>query len=320
MNLRVVFSMRPTQTHFSGPSKTSTPSAGVLVRASVKCGAVIPPLLSVLLALSLAQTPPAEAAPAARTPYAIGLLPHGIGTGAAFAVLGVMQIVFEELPGGLSCTPAPGQTRCDPSGLNDLDRSMVGNNSREWRTVSDSVVYSTIGLSALALSLDVLLSDTDQWTRDLASDALVVCEATAVTLVLTQTLKVAVRRPRPTHYTPGAPVFGFDQQLSFPSGHTSVVAAVSVAYATTFGLRHPDSPWRFAVYGGALGLTVVTGLARVFGGRHFYTDVLAGAVIGAASGFLIPYWHMRAPRLGVTLALQPTVSESGAGVVLGGLF
>lgn len=45
----------------------------------------------------------------------------------------------------------------------------------------------------------------------------------------------------------------------------------------------------------------VTGVARVEAGKHFWTDVLAGAAVGAAVGLLVPVLHHNrtpgAPRL-----------------------
>ena len=66
-----------------------------------------------------------------------------------------------------------------------------------------------------------------------------------------------------------------------------------MAYATTYGLRNPESPWRWAVYGGAATLSLVTGYARVGGGMHFYTDVMASTVLGTVIGIVVPMWHRR---------------------------
>lgn len=34
-----------------------------------------------------------------------------------------------------------------------------------------------------------------------------------------------------------------------------------------------------------------TGVLRIVSGRHFTTDVLAGAALGALTGWLVPKWH-----------------------------
>ena len=38
-------------------------------------------------------------------------------------------------------------------------------------------------------------------------------------------------------------------------------------------------------------LATLTGSFRVFAGQHFMTDVIAGAAIGAACGYLVPLLH-----------------------------
>jgi membrane-associated phospholipid phosphatase len=64
---------------------------------------------------------------------------------------------------------------------------------------------------------------------------------------------------------------------SFPSGHT----AVAFASATTLYRRYG---WEFGVP--AYALATLTGAARVAGQKHYWYDVVAGAVIGGGSGWL----------------------------------
>ena len=92
------------------------------------------------------------------------------------------------------------------------------------------------------------------------------------------------------------------------------MASASTAYATTFWLRHPDSPWRFAVIGGVVALTGVTGYGRIGGGWHFYTDVFAGAAIGATAGLVVPALH----RKHLEVAVAPL--SGGASVAVAGAF
>ena len=99
--------------------------------------------------------------------------------------------------------------------------------------------------------------------------------------------------------------------MSFPSGHTSAAASGFGAYATTFWLRHPGSPARFAVLGGAVLATGLVGYGRVGGGEHFYTDVIAGAVLGGVLGYLVPIWHRADAVPGLAFEILP----GGAGVV-----
>jgi membrane-associated phospholipid phosphatase len=258
-----------------------------------------------------------------RSPYELDLLPHSILTGMAFVTFGALQLLVNELPGGLTCTLEEGETRCDPMVLNGWDRTVVGYDSRAWRLVSDAGLGVMAAGTLGATVLDALLAETSSPGLDLARDLLVIAEATAVALLCAQGLKFLARRPRPTHYREGAPVESREEQLSFPSGHATLASVLAVAYATTFSWRHPRSPWRFVVYAGAGAVAVVTALARVFGGRHFYTDIVAGTLLGAASGFLIPYWHRRTEAAqagsGPAFGIQPLVGPSTVGVRFQGL-
>ncbi len=285
-------------------------------------------MVTVAIAALLVTAGPLEA-PAATdpplmraTPYELDLFTHGAATLSALASISVYVAFIEPgIPGGLACEPPVGHSRCDPAVLNELDRTVVGNNSLAWRKVSDAGMYGAVALSAAAAGLDAWLAESDAPGSDFFTDALVLAEATALAMVITDAIKLTVRRPRPNHYTVGAPVKAFRQQLSFPSGHTSTAAAVTTAYSVTFALRHPESPWRFAVFGGAAAISVVTGLARVAGGRHFYTDVLAGLLIGAGAGILIPWWHVReGTGEGGSVVISPQVGAAGVGLGLSGSF
>jgi len=64
------------------------------------------------------------------------------------------------------------------------------------------------------------------------------------------------------------------QTSSFPSGHTASAAAFAVAA----GSEQP------LLLGALVPLAVGVGWSRIKGGRHFPTDVVAGATIGAATG------------------------------------
>lgn len=91
--------------------------------------------------------------------------------------------------------------------------------------------------------------------------------------VMTYGLKHVIRRKRPLDDTLGNP--------SLPSGH----ATIAFSAATILGYRYPK--WRIPLYIGA-GLV---GYSRIYLGRHYTSDVLAGAVIGTTMGVLV--WHNR---------------------------
>ena len=91
--------------------------------------------------------------------------------------------------------------------------------------------------------------------------------------IITYGMKRLVGRKRPLDETLGNP--------SMPSGHASITFSV----ATILGYRYPK--WRIPLYIGA-GLV---SFSRVYLGRHYTSDVIAGAAIGTAMGVLV--WHKR---------------------------
>jgi membrane-associated phospholipid phosphatase len=77
------------------------------------------------------------------------------------------------------------------------------------------------------------------------------------------------------------------------------------ATAMTYWLRHPDSPARWAMAGGALGLTTLTAVGRVQAGKHFPSDVVAGAILGSSIGLLVPWIHRSEAQLEAAVAPVP---------------
>jgi membrane-associated phospholipid phosphatase len=126
-----------------------------------------------------------------------------------------------------------------------------------WATASDIGAYSLI-----AASVGIPL------VRDDKQGALQAVGSFAATSLVTEGLKQAFPKLRPD---------GSDRK-SFPSGHTSRSFA---AAATIFNRE-----------GKSLGIPAFVvasfvGVARVKGDKHFWSDVLVGAAIGTASGFII---------------------------------
>ena len=88
------------------------------------------------------------------------------------------------------------------------------------------------------------------------------------TFLVSETLKRAVDERRPD---------GSDRR-SFPSGHASASFAAAASLHQRYG-------WKVGVP--ATLMAGFVGVARVEARKHFWHDVVAGAAIGEASGFLI---------------------------------
>jgi len=88
-------------------------------------------------------------------------------------------------------------------------------------------------------------------------------------------LKESFARARP----PSAPL---EMNPSFPSGHAQGSTVVYGLAIYLVFLRRPESWFRWAAAGGLGALIVVIGLSRLMLGVHFFSDVLAGELMGIA--------------------------------------
>ena len=89
-------------------------------------------------------------------------------------------------------------------------------------------------------------------------------------------LAEAVGRPRPRKGRPAHSFDPFSGSISFPSGHTTAAFAAASVIATEYA--HP------AVGIAAYGLASAVGVARMYAGAHFLSDVVAAGLLGTAVG------------------------------------
>lgn len=99
-----------------------------------------------------------------------------------------------------------------------------------------------------------------------------------VATALTYGLKYTVQRQRPFVGHPEYQPYDTDTSPSFPSGHTSLAFQT----ATTLSIEYPK--WYVIVPSYAWASAV--GYSRIHLGEHYPSDVLAGALIGAASAYV----------------------------------
>ncbi len=118
---------------------------------------------------------------------------------------------------------------------------------------------------------------------DLGGPAMAIVQAVAITDSFTQLTKFAVARQRPYRtFDTGAPR-GSDDNLSFVSGHTSNAFAIATASAVI--LQHQYGNRRSVIWPAMLVPAVTVGYLRIASDRHYLSDVLAGAILGAAIGY-----------------------------------
>lgn len=189
--------------------------------------------------------------------------------------------------------------RLDKNNLIFLDKWAAGKSSKLADKQSNYLFYGSIPVPFL------LLAD-----KKVRPDALKVgamyWEAMAITGLLYTSSTYFVDRYRPWVYNKGLTM---DERTSgngknaFFAGHVALVGTATFFTAKIFNDYHPNSPWRWVVWGGATAATGATAYLRHKGGYHFPTDIALGTAVGVLSGVLVPQLHKNKsfnPRLSVT--------------------
>ncbi len=219
----------------------------------------------------------------------------------------------------------------DHNRLISIDRAAVD------QTPSKSAAsLSTLGLGAavgFALIDPVLTGFREQNVQAGLVDAIMYSETAALTLALTNVVKMAVRRPRPLAYVEAAahkndPTWSnssTDSALSFFSGHAAMVGALggTATYLAFARSKSTVRPWLTLAL--ATSLTAFVSVERVRAGKHFPTDVIAGAFAGAGIGVVVPHLHRTADiqQRRVWVGFAPAVERDqaqGGMLTLSGLF
>lgn len=126
-----------------------------------------------------------------------------------------------------------------------------------------------------------------------ANASLFYAEVLGANVLLNTAVKYSVPRLRPYNYcVPPATAYvegqRTDAYLSFYSGHASTAFAAAIGGSYLFTAAHPDAavnPW---LWGIESAMAVATAIGRVRAGKHFYSDIAIGALVGSALGIGIP--------------------------------
>jgi len=196
--------------------------------------------------------------------------------------------------------------------VNRFDRGAIGNWSESLSTSSDVLVL------ALAATPAVLMLSEDM-KKDYLTIGFMYGETLWFSVFTSSIAKGGVKRVRPYAYNPSVPIDKktiADTRASFFSGHTVVAFASMSFFATVYNEYYPDSKYLPWIVGGGLVASSVAGVLRIESGNHFPTDVLAGAVVGTAFGYIIPALHKGDSNVRVT----PALIDSNPGVTLSLVF
>ena len=161
-------------------------------------------------------------------------------------------------------------------GLVDLDHAIEVWADEHATTFSDAVLgaITHLGDTITILTVGVVISLYGLWRWRKPSIPLFVTMVVLGQVLISNTIKIAIDRARP-ELRPRAIFTG----TSFPSGHTTAAAATYLAVALVLGIATSPKA-RAALAGAAVAIAVAVGCTRVLLGVHWFSDVLAGLVIG----------------------------------------
>ncbi|MRG94130.1 phosphatase PAP2 family protein [Polyangium spumosum] len=232
-------------------------------------------------AVAWAEGAPPPARPMMRVNLPVDLTVTGVGAAA--------WITTEILKSRI----APATCRwCSPPGGDDaIARGLGWDNRKTAATISDVGLFGVAPLAAFGGSALVVYTNggtLGEW----GTDALVILESLVVAADLTQIVKFTVGRERPLlEYGPATAEErkNRDNNLSFFSGHASSTFSLAVSSGMVASLKG----YRAAPFIWATGLTIAatTGYLRIAADKHYFSDVVIGAIVGSAVGFVVPWLH-----------------------------
>lgn len=218
-----------------------------------------------------------------------------------------------------------------PNQLIWIDRAAVTNTMHPSAGTLSNV---GLGIAGVYAALDPVLSGMrERNVQTGVVDAIMYSETVALTLALTNIVKMAVRRPRPLAYVDweahkGDPDYSnssTDSSLSFFSGHASMTGAIG-ATATYLAFARSPGTWRpWVTLTLATTVSTLVSVYRVRAGKHFPTDVLAGTFAGAGIGIVVPHLHRTedVQQRRVWVGFAPEVRDNqtrGGSLTLSGTF
>lgn len=113
----------------------------------------------------------------------------------------------------------------------------------------------------------------------------------AATGLILNSAKFISARQRPYSVFNSLPAKGTDDYLSFFSGHTAFPFAISTSGSLIMEKVYPHQSAFF--WSGSIILSALSGYLRIAADHHYMSDVIAGALVGSVTGYLITRQQMK---------------------------
>ena len=166
----------------------------------------------------------------------------------------------------------------------------------DWSHLGGMLADTLVKIIATAVIAGIMLLVWRSWREPFIVAAALVMEAS---VFITTTWIVG--RPRPdVERLDSSPVGS-----SFPSGHVAAAVAYGAIAVVVFQ-RVRNRVVRAVVVVLVVAVPIIVAWARMYRGMHYLTDVIAGALLGAASVIAVVVVMRRADAHAVAKAAQPT--------------
>ncbi|MBC8278844.1 MAG: phosphatase PAP2 family protein [FCB group bacterium] len=175
--------------------------------------------------------------------------------------------------------------------LPGLDKTAVGNYSNGMKATSKHLLAFT----ALPVVIGIYGESRGYTYFDALTDGIMYLESCFLTYSMCTYINGFEFRPRPIAYNTDLPDDvrrTGDNSKGFYSLNTALLANTVCFTNAVFSKRFPDSKLNKVLLIGGWSAVCVMGYTQVKSGQHFPTDVLFGALFGAATGYGIPDAHL----------------------------
>ncbi|SOC80202.1 PAP2 superfamily protein [Salinimicrobium sediminis] len=192
----------------------------------------------------------------------------------------------------------------DKNDVPRIDRFLAGNYNENADDISYYPFYGSF-------AVPVIMMLTPDLSPHAGQISVLFVESMATTGAFFTLSAGLIDRPRPLTYNTSLPDelrTEASAQRSFIGGHTAATASATFFAAKIYNDFYPDSRAKPYIWTAAAVIPAYVGYLRSKSGKHFLTDNIAGYVVGAASGILVPEFHKKknenfrmTPAMGVDL-------------------
>lgn len=159
--------------------------------------------------------------------------------------------------------------------------NLINKFSHKWWLLDNLGIFLAdyLGYFLLLIAVILILKEK-KWQNKIYFASFVALSLILARGIIAEIIKFFVSRPRPfsvLNIQPLVQYNGYDSGMSFPSGHASLF------FALAFAVFYFDKKWGIKFLIAAF----IMGIARIFIGIHWPLDIIAGAIIGIGSAFLV---------------------------------